>query len=223
MRIELAGVARTFPSPIGALHALRPVDLCIEPGEHLSVTGPSGAGKSTLLNLLGGLDPGYGGRLLIDGEDAGSLTPDARAQLFRERTAFIFQRYHLLPDLTVLENLMLPLDYRDVPRAEARERAEDLLSRFSLMDRAAFMPDQLSGGEQQLLAVLRAAVTGPELILADEPTGALHSAQGAAVLDLLEALNADGTTVVMATHSEAAAARARRRYRITDGWLERER
>lgn len=223
MRIELAGVARTFPSPIGALQALRPVDLRIEPGDHLSVTGPSGAGKSTLLNLLGGLDPDYSGRLLIDGEDVAQLSPQARAQLFRERTAFIFQRYHLLPDLTVLENLMLPLDYRDVPRARARARAEDQLARSALADRAAFMPDQLSGGEQQLLAVLRAAITEPELVLADEPTGALHSAQGDAVLDLLDALNADGTAVVMVTHAERAAARAQRRYRIADGWLEPER
>jgi ABC-type lipoprotein export system ATPase subunit len=221
--IELAGVERSVAH--GGRRAarewlLRQVDLTVDEGEFLSVMGPSGSGKTTLLNILGMLDGEFEGEYRFAGTAVRALKPAARAALARANIGFIFQQYHLLEDLTVAENLEAPLTYRDVPPGERSARVGEALDRFDIVGKKDLYPSQLSGGQQQLVAVARAVVSRPRLILADEPTGALHSSQGRMIMDLLVELNAAGTTLVQGTHHEGHAARGSRVVQLRDGWLE---
>jgi len=184
------------------------------------VMGPSGSGKSTLLNILGMFDGDFQGQYRFAGQEVQALKPKARGDLARASIGFIFQQYHLLDELTVAENLAVPLEYREVPSAERAARVADALDRFGIVGKKDLYPNQLSGGQQQLVAVARAVIAEPALILADEPTGALHSSQGRMIMDLLVELNAAGTTLVQVTHDEGHAARGTRVVRLRDGWIE---
>jgi ABC-type lipoprotein export system ATPase subunit len=201
---------------------LRNVDLDIADGEYVSVMGPSGAGKSSLLNVLGLMDHDWQGSYALDGVVVDELNGKQRQALQREKIGFIFQHYHLIDDLKVWENLDLPLQYRDVPARERAARVADLLDRFQIVGKKDLFPNQLSGGQQQLVAVARAVITRPKLLLADEPTGALHSAQARIIMDLLAELHAEGMTIVHVTHNEAFAGEAQRIVKLRDGWIEKE-
>ncbi|MCV2395424.1 ATP-binding cassette domain-containing protein [Actinotalea sp. M2MS4P-6] len=216
--IELRQASRTF-SGHTPVQALRPTDLVVERGDYVSVVGPSGSGKSTLLNLLGLLDRPTGGSYLLDGLDTGTLSEDDRATVRGGRIGFVFQSFHLLPHRTVLENVLLATLYSGVPRRERHERAHAALERVGLSNRLDFSPAVLSGGERQRVAVARAVIAAPQVLLADEPTGNLDSTTTAGVLDLFDELHADGLTLVVITHDSAVSARARRRVRIADGTL----
>ena len=219
--IHLENVERSYPLAGGRSWVLRSITLAIAEGEFVSVTGPSGAGKSSLLNVLGLMDHGWQGSYSLDGVAVEALQPKQRQDLQRGKIGFIFQHYHLIDDLTVRENLDLPLQYRDVPAKERAARVADLLDRFNIVGKKDLYPTQLSGGQQQLVAVARAVVTRPRLLLADEPTGALHSSQGRLIMDLLHELHRDGMTIVQVTHDAACAAEADRCVRLADGWIER--
>jgi ABC-type lipoprotein export system ATPase subunit len=219
--IHLENVERSYPLAGGRSWVLRSITLAIAEGEFVSVTGPSGAGKSSLLNVLGLMDHGWQGSYSLDGVAVEALQPKQRQDLQRGKIGFIFQHYHLIDDLTVRENLDLPLQYRDVPAKERAARVADLLDRFNIVGKKDLYPAQLSGGQQQLVAVARAVVTRPRLLLADEPTGALHSSQGRLNMDLLHELHRDGMTIVQVTHDAACAAEADRCVRLADGWIER--
>ncbi len=218
--IELKGLEKTIASKAGATWILRQIDLAVAPGEFISVMGPSGSGKSTLLNILGFFDSDFGGQYRFDGVDTGKASPKERADLARGSVGFIFQHYHLLDDLTVAENLEVPLSYRDVKAGERSARVADALDRFNIVGKKDLYPNQLSGGQQQLVAVARAVIAAPKLLLADEPTGALHSSQGRMIMDLLAELNAAGTTIVQVTHNDEFAAMGSRTVKLFDGWLE---
>ena len=218
--IELRGLEKSVPTKGGREWLLRQIDLTVAEGEFVSVMGPSGSGKSTLLNILGMFDGDYEGEYRFGGAPVRELKPKARGDLARRSIGFIFQQYHLLDDLTVAENLEVPLTYREVPAAERAARVADALDRFGIVGKKDLYPGQLSGGQQQLVAVARAVIAAPRVILADEPTGALHSSQGRMIMDLLCELNAAGTTLVQVTHDEGHAARGTRVVRLRDGWLE---
>jgi len=199
--------------------ALHDASVCIEPGEMVAVVGPSGSGKSTFLQLIGLLDTPSEGTVRFDGEDVGSLGDAQRTEVRLQSLGFIFQRFHLLNHLTAVENVMLPLEAAGVPIDERFARATDLLTAVGLGDRLMFRPAQLSGGQRQRVAVARAVANSPGVLLADEPTGELHSDDKARVLDLFRALNADGRTVIIVTHDPEVAAVASRRVEIRDGSL----
>ncbi|WP_090032480.1 ABC transporter ATP-binding protein [Cellulomonas marina] len=216
--LELRGVHREFRGA-ATVTALQPTDLVLESGGYLAVVGPSGSGKSTLLNLLGLLDRPSGGEYLLDGVPTARARERVRTALRAERIGFVFQAFHLLPQRTVLENVLLATTYAGVPRAQRRELALAALARVGLGHRTHFLPTTLSGGERQRVAVARAVVARPAVLLADEPTGNLDSHSSAAVLELFDELHADGLTLVVITHDHAVAARAQRRVSITDGVL----
>ncbi len=218
--IELAGVSRTFQVGEEAVHALADVDLTVAAGEHLAIIGPSGSGKSTLLNLLGLLDRPTTGTYRLDGDDVSALADAERTRLRREAIGFVFQFFHLVPRLTAVDNVALPMVFAGVPRAERRARAAAALEQVGLAGRAAHRPDQLSGGERQRVAIARATVMGPRLLLADEPTGNLDSTSGRQVLDLLEGMNREGLTLVVITHDPEIAARPHRHIPLRDGRVE---
>jgi macrolide transport system ATP-binding/permease protein len=217
--LELRGVSRVFGIE-PAIHALVDVDLCVERGEWLAITGPSGAGKSTLLNILGCLDRPTEGQYLIDGLDTTGLTDSERAGVRSRRIGFVFQSFHLLPYRTVLENVMLAEVYRRNTHVGRRARALASLERVGMSHRAEASPMKLSGGERQRVAIARALMGSPSLLLCDEPTGNLDSKSSAAIVELFEGLNRDGLTLVVVTHNEEIAARARRRVHIVDGRLD---
>ena len=217
--IELARIEKSFPLAAGRSWVLRNVNLSIGEGEFVSIVGPSGSGKSSLLSVLGLLDADWTGEYRFDGHDLHAMKPRQRADFARAHIGFVFQQYHLIDDLTVRENLELPLDYRDIPRSERASRVADMLDRFNIVGKKDLYPRQLSGGQQQLVAVARAVIARPRLLLADEPTGALHSSQGDMIMDLLTELNRDGTTIVQVTHNPQYAARAGRTVELFDGWL----
>ena len=219
MMIHLEKVEKSYPLEGGRTWVLRNVDLDIAEGEFVSVMGPSGAGKSSLLNVLGLMDHDWQGAYTLDGVEVGKLNGKQRQALQREKIGFIFQHYHLIDDLKVWENLDLPLQYRDVPAKERAARVADLLDRFQIVGKKDLYPRQLSGGQQQLVAVARATITRPKVLLADEPTGALHTSQGEMIMALLEELHRDGATILMVTHNQANAARAQRRVNLLDGWI----
>ncbi len=196
---------------------LRGVDLAIDAGEFVALMGPSGSGKSTLMHILGFLDRATAGTYAFNGTDVLSLTDDERARHRRVDVGFVFQAFHLLPRLTALENVMLPLAYADVPASERRERAKHALASVGLTERENYMPGQLSGGQKQRVAIARALVVNPKVLFADEPTGNLDSASSRHVLELLRDLNAKGRTIVMVTHEPEAAAHAERIVRLRDG------
>ncbi len=204
-----------------AVGALRGVDFAVARGEFVAVMGPSGCGKTTLLNLIGGIDVPSRGSVWVDGVEISRLSDDALADLRGERLGYVFQFYNLVPTLTARENVETPMHFRGKPRKERRERAAALLSRVGLADRADHKPAELSGGEQQRVAIARSLANGPALVLLDEPTGDLDSATGQEILNLLQALNREEkVTIVVATHDGAVAARASRVVRLRDGKVE---
>lgn len=214
--VELVDVTRSFPGP-PEVQALKAVNLTIGRGDYLSIVGPSGSGKSTLLNVLGLLDRPTVGEYRLGGVLTGTLDEEARAGLRARTIGFVFQAFHLLPRRTVLDNVLLATLYSGVPRADRMPRARAALERVGLAHRADFLPTTLSGGERQRVAVARAVMAAPEMILADEPTGNLDERTSGEVMDLFEELNADGLTLVVITHDQQVAGRAGRSIRIADG------
>jgi ABC-type lipoprotein export system ATPase subunit len=218
--LRLRGLSYTYPSRRKDGPALRGVDLDVESGAFVTLVGPSGSGKSTLLHLLGMLETPTAGTYHFDGQDVGAMKRRARANLARGAVAFIFQAYHLLDDLTVAENVAEPLRYQGVPKGERRDRVDAVLARFDLAAQQGRFPTELSGGQQQLVGVARALAGRPRLLLADEPTGNLHSAHGTRVLDAIREMNeTDGVTVLHVTHSERWASYGTRTLDMLDGQI----
>lgn len=220
--IRLRNVEKFYRHGVQKTFVLRQIDLDVEEGDFITIMGPSGAGKTTLLSILGLLDHSWNGEFHFAGEEVHQLKPKARAALNKRYVGFVFQSYHLLDDLTVYENLELPLSYRDVPRKERQSLVADTLDRFGIVAKKDLFPSQLSGGQQQLVGVARAVIGKPKVILADEPTGNLHSAQGQEIMELFKQLNDSGTTIVQVTHDEDNAAYGNRIVQITDGWIDKE-
>ncbi len=214
--IELRNLGRYVESRAGRIWILRGIDLEIREGEFVTVMGPSGAGKSTLLGILGMLDGEFDGDYAFLGRPVRGLSAKERAAVHREHVGFVFQQYHLIDDLTVRENLELPLSYRGIPRREREAMVADTLDRFRIVGKKDLFPSQLSGGQQQLVGVARAVIGRPRLLLADEPTGNLHTRQGDEIMELFCRLNEDGTTIVQVTHSERNAAYGRRVVELLD-------
>jgi putative ABC transport system ATP-binding protein len=217
--ISLRNVEKYFSQGLTKNYVLRRISLDIKPGEFISIMGPSGAGKSTLLHILGMHDHTWQGEYHFDDVAVHSLNPKKRGELRNRNIGFVFQSYHLLDDQTVFENLELPLSYRDVNRKERQSIVCDTLDRFQIVGKKDLYPTQLSGGQQQLVGVARAVVANPRLILADEPTGNLHSAQGKEIMEMFKRLNDEGTTIVQVTHSEVNAAYGNRIIQLQDGWI----
>ncbi|WP_353475020.1 ABC transporter ATP-binding protein [Salipiger sp. H15] len=217
--VELSGIGRSYSSGGGAVEALRGVSLAIGAGESVAIVGPSGSGKSTLLGIMGCLEPPTAGRCLVAGQDVSRLTLSELARLRGRILGFVFQSFNLLPRLTALENVELPLAYARRPRRERRAEAREMLDLVGLGGRMHHLPAQLSGGQQQRVAIARALVNRPELILADEPTGALDSATGQDILALLQEVNRRGTALVIVTHDAAVAGRMGRCIEVRDGTI----
>jgi len=217
--IKLRGIEKSYRTGAGETFVLRRIDLAVEAGEFVTIMGPSGAGKSTLLGILGMLDGDWRGEYWLDGEPAHAMKPRQRIELNKRHIGFVFQQYHLLDDLTVYENLEIPLSYRNVRRSERKALVADALDRFRIVGKKDLYPSQLSGGQQQLVAVARAVIAEPNVILADEPTGSLHSSQGREIMDLLAKLNREGTTIIQVTHNEDYAAYGGRIIQLRDGWI----
>jgi ABC-type lipoprotein export system ATPase subunit len=218
--VALRNVEKAHKTAGGVNYVLRRISFDVAAGEFVSIMGPSGAGKSTLLAILGMLDAGFSGEYHFRGHPVHSLDPKRRQALAREHIGFVFQQYHLLDELTVAENLGVPLDYRGVPRAERAARVADSLDRFGIVGKKDLYPSQLSGGQQQLVGIARAVIGEPSIILADEPTGNLHSEQAREIMGLFARLNAAGTTIVQVTHSDENARYGRRTIHLKDGWME---
>jgi putative ABC transport system ATP-binding protein len=218
--IELTAVNRTYQVGSQPVRALCDIDLTIEDAEYVAIMGPSGSGKSTLLNILGCLDRPSTGSYRLDGQDVSQLPDTALSHIRARRIGFVFQTFHLVPRLTAAANVELPLIFAGVPRAERASRVRDALARVGLTARGTHRPDQLSGGERQRVALARAIVMGPSILLADEPTGNLDRASGRDVIALLEALNANGITLIIVTHDPSLGERARRLIRLVDGALD---
>ncbi|MEO5510172.1 MAG: ABC transporter ATP-binding protein [Longimicrobiales bacterium] len=217
--VSLRNIEKWFETKAGRTYVLRNVNLDIREGEFLTIMGPSGAGKSTLLGILGMLDASWVGEYYLAGQPVHALKPKQRAELNKRTIGFVFQQYHLLDNLTVYENLEIPLSYRDVPRSERAAIVADALDRFHIVGKKDLYPSQLSGGQQQLIAVARAVIANPKLILADEPTGNLHSTQGREIMELFRTLNEEGTTIIQVTHSETNALYGDRTIELFDGWV----
>ena len=217
--ISLHNVEKSYPQGGGRVFVLRQIALDIQPGEFITIMGPSGAGKSTLLAILGMLDGEWTGEYRLLTEDVHKLKPKDRVALHKQYAGFVFQQYHLLDDLTVAENLDIPLSYRDVKKSERQAVVADTLDRFGMVAKKDLYPRQLSGGQQQLVAVARAVIHKPRLLLADEPTGNLHSEQGREIMELFTQLNTAGTTIVQVTHSETNATYGNRVVQLKDGWI----
>jgi len=218
--IKLRNVEKSIKQGAGQLFLLRRIDLDIASGDFVTIMGPSGAGKSTLLAILGMLDAGWAGEYELLGEKVQQLPQKKRAELAKRNVGFVFQQYHLLDTLTVAENLEVPLSYRDMKSSERQSLVADTLDRFGIVGKKDLYPSQLSGGQQQLVGVARAVIASPKLLLADEPTGNLHSAQGEEIMKLFKELNRQGATIVQVTHSDANAAYGNRIIRLRDGWIE---
>jgi putative ABC transport system ATP-binding protein len=220
--IELKHLEKSFQTKAGQSFVLRRVNLKIEPGEFVTVMGPSGAGKSTLLAILGMLDHAWTGEYRFLENAVHDMKPKARIELNKKNIGFVFQQYHLLDNLTVAENLDIPLSYRNVKGSERAALVADTLDRFQIVGKKDLFPSQLSGGQQQLVGVARALIAKPKLLLADEPTGNLHSDQGREIMRLFQKLNDEGTTIIQVTHSEENARYGERIVRLRDGWIEGE-
>jgi putative ABC transport system ATP-binding protein len=219
--IQLRAIEKSFPTRPSPTWALRQISLDVEEGAFITIMGPSAAGKSTLLSILGLYDHDWSGEYVLDGQPVHRLKARERAALNKRHVGFVFQQFHLLDDLTVAENLDLPLSYRDLRKPEREALVADLLDRFNMVGKKDLFPNQLSGGQQQLVAVARAIIAKPTLLLADEPTGNLHSDQGREIMELFKKLNGQGTTILQVTHSETNAAYGSRIIRLRDGWLEK--
>jgi ABC-type lipoprotein export system ATPase subunit len=217
--IRLSNVDRFFQAGPTRTYVLRRIDLEIREGEFVTIMGPSGAGKSTLLSMLGMLDSAWTGEYHFLGEAVHQLPPKKRIELNKRYIGFVFQKYHLIDDLTVYENLEIPLSYRDIRPKERAAIVAESLDRFQMVGKKDLYPSQLSGGQQQLVGVARAVIAGPKLLLADEPTGNLHSAQGEEIMELFSRLNRQGTTIVQVTHSEKNASYGHRTIHLRDGWI----
>ena len=217
--ISLRNVEKAFSYGPAKTYVLRRIDFDIKPGEFVSIMGPSGAGKSTLLHILGMHDQSWVGEYFFDDVAVHKLDTKKRAALRNSNIGFVFQSYHLLDDQTVFENLELPLSYRDVNKKDRQSIVCDTLDKFQIVGKKDLFPSQLSGGQQQLVGIARAVVANPRIILADEPTGNLHSSQGKEIMDMFKRLNDEGTTIVQVTHSETNAAYGNRIVRLEDGWI----
>jgi putative ABC transport system ATP-binding protein len=217
--IKLQNVEKFFEHGITKTWVLRRIDLEVKEGDFISVMGPSGAGKSTLLHILGMYDTAWSGEYYFAEVPVHRLKQKERSDLHKRNIGFVFQSYHLLDNLTVYENLDLPLSYRNLPRKERESIVCDTLDRFQIVGKKDLYPTQLSGGQQQLVAVARAVVASPKVILADEPTGNLHSSQGKEIMDLFKKLNEEGTTIIQVTHSERNATYGSRIVQLQDGWI----
>lgn len=220
--ITLRNVEKSFSYGPAKTYVLRRIDFDIKPGEFVSIMGPSGAGKSTLLHILGMHDQSWAGEYFFDDVAVHALDTKKRAVLRNRNIGFVFQSYHLLDDQTVFENLELPLSYRDVGKKDRQSIVCDTLDKFQIVGKKDLFPSQLSGGQQQLVGIARAVVANPRIILADEPTGNLHSSQGKEIMEMFKRLNEEGTTIVQVTHSETNAAYGNRIVRLEDGWVVKE-
>jgi len=218
--MSLRGVEKSFPVGAGQTFVLRRITFDIVPGEFVSIMGPSGAGKSTLLHILGLHDSAWTGEYALMGQPIHKLPAKERSALQKRHIGFVFQSYHLLDNLTVYENIELPLSYRDVKKSDRQSLVADVLDRFGIVAKKDLYPSQLSGGQQQLVGVARAVVASPAVILADEPTGNLHSGQAQEIMELFRQLNQQGTTIVQVTHSETNAAYGNRIIRLRDGFID---
>ena len=219
--IRLRNLEKRFQSKAGFTYVLRQINLDIAPGEFISIMGPSGAGKSTLLGILGLYDHAWEGEYHLLEHPVHRHSAKERAALNKHYVGFVFQQFHLLDDLTVAENLDIPLSYRNVSKSERQAMVADALDRFNIVAKKDLFPSQLSGGQQQLVAVARAIIAKPALLLADEPTGNLHTDQGREIMELFKKLNQEGTTIVQVTHNETWAACGHRIIRLKDGWMEK--
>jgi putative ABC transport system ATP-binding protein len=220
--IALRNLEKAYKVGHGLSYVLRRITFDIEEGAFITIMGPSGAGKTTLLHILGMLDGAWNGEYHFLGHAVHALKPKERNELAKRHIGFVFQSYHLLDNLTVAENLEVPLSYRNIRRSERQALVADTLDRFHIVGKKDLFPNQLSGGQQQLVGVARAVIMNPQVIFADEPTGNLHHEQGREIMDLFTRLNEQGTTIVQVTHSEANAAYSRRIIRLRDGWLQDE-
>ena len=215
--LEMRQVSKIYRTAMVETHALRSLDLHVREGEFVAVTGPSGSGKTTFLNIAGLLETFTEGDYLLDGENVRGMSDDARSRLRNHKIGFIFQGFNLIPDLNLFDNVDVPLRYRGLPAADRKARIEKALTQVGLSSRMKHYPAELSGGQQQRVAIARALAGEPKLLLADEPTGNLDSQMARGVMELLEQINADGTTIVMVTHDPELAARAQRNVHIVDG------
>ena len=219
--IQLRNIEKCFKTKVGFTYVLRQITLDIAEGDFVTIMGPSGAGKSSLLGILGLYDHAWEGELFLCEQPVHKLGAKERAALNKRLVGFVFQQFHLLDDMTVAENLEIPLSYRDIKRSERQALVADVLDRFNIVGKKDLFPNQLSGGQQQLVAVARAIIAKPRLLLADEPTGNLHSEQGREIMELFKSLNQQGTTIVQVTHSEVNASYGNRVVKLKDGWIEK--
>ncbi len=217
--IQLRNLEKFYDTRAGRTYVLRRINLDIRQGEFVTIMGPSGAGKSTILAIIGMLDSAWQGEFFFVENAVHRMKPKHRVELNKEYVGFVFQQYHLLDSLTVAENLDIPLSYRNIKRSERQAIVADSLDRFQMVGKKDLFPNQLSGGQQQLVAVARAVIANPKVILADEPTGNLHSSQGREIMELFKKLNDEGTTIIQVTHSEANAAYGHRIIQLFDGWV----
>ncbi len=220
--ISVRNIEKSYPVGNGRSYVLRRVSFDIRPGEFVSIMGPSGAGKSTILSILGMLDGDWSGEFWFVGHPVHAMSNRERVALNKQYIGFVFQQYHLIDDLTVAENLDIPLSYRNVKKSDRQAMVADTLDRFNIVGKKDLYPRQLSGGQQQLVGVARAVIASPKLILADEPTGNLHSSQGAEIMELFTKLNQQGTTIIQVTHSDTNAAYGNRIINLKDGWIVQE-
>ena len=219
MIVQLENVCKDYATGREPIHVLHDISMSVEQGEYIAIMGPSGSGKTTLMNVLGCLDVPTSGTYLLEGQDIGSMSDDALADVRNQSIGFVFQHFHLLPKMTALDNVALPLLYRGVPLKDRRARAEAALKLMGLDDRMDFYPNQLSGGQQQRVAIARAIVGNPKLLLADQPTGALDTASGIQIMDIFRRLSRRGITIIMITHELGIAQCADKIYHIRDGRL----
>ena len=219
MIVQLENVCKDYYQGKEPVHVLHDISMSVEQGEYIAIMGPSGSGKTTLMNVLGCLDVPTSGTYMLEGQDIGSMSDDALADVRNQSIGFVFQNFHLLPKMTALDNVALPLLYRGIPLKDRRLRAEAALKLMGLGDRLDFYPNQLSGGQQQRVAIARAIVGGPKLLLADEPTGALDTASGTQIMDIFRRLSQRGITIIMITHEQGIAQCADKTYHILDGRL----
>jgi putative ABC transport system ATP-binding protein len=217
--IQLKRIERSYKTGAGQTWVLRRINLDIREGEFITIMGPSGAGKSSLLNVLALLDDQWEGRYWFCEQGVHEMKRKQRAELAKRNMGMVFQSYHLLDDLTVQENIDLPLSYKDIPRSQRQSLVADVLDQFQIVAKKDLFPNQLSGGQQQLVGIARAVIHKPALLLADEPTGNLHSSQAKEIMELFRQLNQNGTTIVQVTHSEVNAAYGSRVIQLSDGWM----